>query len=283
VEEHERGPALKLNPGPPFAVGDVIIVDVPGHPPGRQQAFVMNADHPRYRIRLEKGGTVWTSMGKAWLQPRIAPGQLAPKSDNPLVDLQAGTKLKLGSYGVHIDAQLESVEKVDEAKAYAKAVKADDMEVPLHLWNKRIRSPGVTREKRDAALTAFRKLGHRWFLHGLTCNCSVHMRRTHRKNWPTQPRSRPDEELAKVGKDQHAIAGILWHATHTNWFKFHAGLHLVHLRFSIRYREMARDGVPVFFERPGPTSREFQPPMADEKTQAMAKDKILKVISEDTS
>jgi hypothetical protein len=41
---------------------------------------------------------------------------------------------------------------------------------------------------------------------------------------------------------------------------------------------MARDGVPVFFEWPGPTSREFQPPMADEKTRAMAKDKILKVI-----
>ncbi len=26
VEEHERGPALKLNLGPPFTVGDVIIV-----------------------------------------------------------------------------------------------------------------------------------------------------------------------------------------------------------------------------------------------------------------
>jgi hypothetical protein len=34
VEEHKRGPALKLNPRPPFAVDDVIIVDVPGHPPG---------------------------------------------------------------------------------------------------------------------------------------------------------------------------------------------------------------------------------------------------------
>jgi hypothetical protein len=43
---------------------------------------------------------------------------------------------------------------------------------------------------------------------------------------------------------------------------------------------MARDGVPVFFERPGPTTREFQPPMADEKTRAMAKDKILKVIKQ---
>jgi hypothetical protein len=188
------------------------------------------------------------------------------------VDLRADTKLKLGSYGVHLDAQLESVEKVDEAKAYTKAVKADDAEVPLHLWNKRTRSPGVTREKQDAALTAFWKIGHCWFLRGLTRDCSVHMRRTHGKHWPRQPRSWPDGELAKVGKDQRTIAGILWHATHTNWFEFHAGSRLVHLRFSIRYREMARDGVPVFFERPGPNSREFQPPMADEMTRAMAKD-----------
>jgi hypothetical protein len=41
VEEHKRGSALKLNPGPPFAIGDMIIVDVPGHPPGQQRAFVL--------------------------------------------------------------------------------------------------------------------------------------------------------------------------------------------------------------------------------------------------
>jgi hypothetical protein len=125
------------------------------------------------------------------------------------VDLRADTKLKLGLYGVHVDAQLELVEKVDEAKAYAKAVKADDAEVPLHLWNERIRSPGITREKQDAALTAFWKLRHRWFLRGLTRDCSVHMRRTHGKNWPTQPQSRPDGELAKVGKDQRDSRNIV--------------------------------------------------------------------------
>jgi hypothetical protein len=58
------------------------------------------------------------------------PGQLAPDSDNPFVDLQADSQLKLGLCGVHVDAQLEAVEKVDEAKAYVKAVKADDAESP---------------------------------------------------------------------------------------------------------------------------------------------------------
>jgi hypothetical protein len=31
LEESKIGPALQLNPGPPFAVGDVIMCDVPGH------------------------------------------------------------------------------------------------------------------------------------------------------------------------------------------------------------------------------------------------------------
>ncbi len=101
-----------------------------------------------------------------------------------------------------------------------------------------------------------------------------------RGKWRTWPWSRCDGEVTKVGKDQRGIAGILWHATHTNWFEFHDGLHLVHLRFPIRYCEMARDGVPVFSEQPGPTTHEFQLPMADEKTRAMAKDKNLKVIKQ---
>jgi hypothetical protein len=203
---------------------------------------------------------------------------LAPDSDDPFADLQADSQLKLSSYGVHVDAQLEAVEKVDEAKAYAKAVKADGAEVPLHLWNERIRSPGVTREKRDTALTTFWKLGHCWFLRGLAHDCSMHMQRTHGEKWHTRPRSRRDGELTKVGKDQCAIAGILWHATHTNWFEFHAGLRLVHLRFPIRYRKMARDNVPVFFERPGPTTLNFNRPWQMKRHGQWPRKKILKVI-----
>jgi hypothetical protein len=74
------------------------------------------------------------------------------------------------------------------------------------------------------------------------------MQRTHRANWHKRPQSWRDRELTKIKKDQCSIAGILWHATHTTWFEFHASLHLVHLRFPIRYCKMARDGVPVFLQ-----------------------------------
>jgi hypothetical protein len=41
---------------------------------------------------------------------------------------------------------------------------------------------------------------------------------------------------------------------------------------------MARDGVKVFFERPGPLVRNPQPNVADPKVWEMVKDKILKVV-----
>jgi hypothetical protein len=74
LEESKIGPALRLNPGPPFAVGDVIMCDVPGHalgmdPMGLQRGFDLEADHPIYQIRLETGVRVHTNVGESWLRP----------------------------------------------------------------------------------------------------------------------------------------------------------------------------------------------------------------------
>jgi hypothetical protein len=44
-------------------------------------------------------------------------------------------KQKMGSYGVHGDAQCKSLLLVEEAKVFVEAVKADDAEVPEYLWN----------------------------------------------------------------------------------------------------------------------------------------------------
>jgi hypothetical protein len=41
---------------------------------------------------------------------------------------------------------------------------------------------------------------------------------------------------------------------------------------------MAWDGVRVYFERLGPTTRDAQPSMSDPKIREMVKDKILKVV-----
>ena len=143
--EAERGPIPARNPGPPFAVGQVILCDVSGHLSGLdptvsvlQREFIMEAEDPRYKIRLENGATYWTDSQESWLHAWWAQGpgtQFAEDQDNPFADMQSDTSLRLGSYGIHIDSQRNSLEKVGEAKAFAKAVKADNAGVSVHLWN----------------------------------------------------------------------------------------------------------------------------------------------------
>jgi hypothetical protein len=41
---------------------------------------------------------------------------------------------------------------------------------------------------------------------------------------------------------------------------------------------MARDGVEVFFEKPGPTTHDAQPSINDPRMREMAKEKIFKVV-----
>ncbi len=189
LEEHELGPKPKKNPGPPFAVGDVIMCNICGTA-GLQQAFVLSADHPKYHLCLEEGRTVGTHVGEAWMSPRWVPGEFVEDQDDPFARVWTNYKLKMGSYGIQVDLQLESLQKIKEAKEFAKAVKADNAEIPVYLWNDRIRSPGIIREERDAALTRFRKLGHQVFMRGLVCDCTEYMQRTYGPTWGPMPRRR---------------------------------------------------------------------------------------------
>jgi hypothetical protein len=196
VEEHERVGLILYKFGPPFAVGDVIVSDVGKH--GLQRAFVLRADHPRYQLRLADGMTVGTSTHESWLWPRYATGRgnpngFAPDQDDPFVEIRQTinalrSRGKIGSYGVLGNAQLESLRRIEEAKEFAKAVKADNAKIPVHLWNDRVKAPGISKEKRDAALTGFRKLGLRLFLHGLVKDCAAHMKEAHGPDWMGKPR-----------------------------------------------------------------------------------------------
>jgi hypothetical protein len=94
-------------------------------------------------------------MKESWLKPWWAPGEFAEDQDNPFADLHAEPTLCLGSYSLHIDSQLDSLEKVVQAKAFSKAVEADDANVPIYLWNNRVRAPGITIEQQDWALDVF--------------------------------------------------------------------------------------------------------------------------------
>jgi hypothetical protein len=121
-----------------------------------------------------------------------------------------GDKQEMGSYGVHEDAQRESLRLVEESKDFARAVKADDAEIPIHLWNDRVRAPGVSKERRDKALIGLRKLGFRRFRKVLLRDCSVYLASAYGANWERQPRRRRGGERTELERDQGAITSMLW-------------------------------------------------------------------------
>ena len=149
----------------------------------------------------------------------------------------------------------------------AKAVKADDAEVPVHLWNDRIC-------RGEASLLEARALGvlRTWFMsiyrRRLCRDCIVYLVKQHGAEWRRHPKSKVDATAMKE---------ILWRAANNEWFEFPFGSRLHFFRFPVRYQTLARDGVPNFFITPGPTQRRPQPPPTPEAA-TMLREKLTKVI-----
>ena len=100
----------------------------------------------------------------------------------------------------------------------------------------------------------------------------------HGTHWHKQPR-RTDGNLTALGHDQLAVTNMIWHGTHTNWFKYKGDTRLLCLRFPLRYRKMARDGVLIYLEKDGTMSmEEDQPPIYDKVKHVYKQEKVEKVI-----
>lgn len=291
----DSGDTMRFNrcDKPIFAVGDVVQCEFGKE---RKLACVVESDHPHYILHDAKGSIIDTAGQVITLLPFAKHTTDIPEFDvlkqtltnkgscGLLIDSQRETMRRIAEEKQHRLAQDESLRRVKEQKQYAKAVKADDAQVPEHLWNRRIDQgfqfdDDVNQEElRQQTYSAFRKFGWLLFMKGLRHDCAQFMEDKYGKEWSTRARKTSDGKLTELGRDQQAIMNIIWHATHTNWFEFKAGSKLVHLRFPVRYQKIARDGVPVFFERPGPTSKKRQPRIPDPAVRAQVREKVEKVL-----
>ena len=61
----EHSPPCHFNPGPPFAVGDIVLCDVEEFE--WQKGFITRAEHPTYIVCLENGHVVDTLVTSASL------------------------------------------------------------------------------------------------------------------------------------------------------------------------------------------------------------------------
>jgi hypothetical protein len=169
------------------------------------------------------------------------------------------------------------LQQLDDDSVGKKAVKADDAEVPVHLWNSRVRAD-CSEELKTNALDGCRDMGLQVFRRALYLDCIEYLALHHGSDWQTQPQRKSRFRLTELGREVDAIRNILWHANETNFFEYYCGSRLHHIRWPVFYRKLARDGVPVKFEKAGPSTKQQQPVFADPNVKAQVREKILKVI-----
>ena len=149
----------------------------------------------------------------------------------------------------------------------AKAVKADDAMVPIHLWNDWI-CRGETTEVAARALEILRGFWMRVYRRRLCRDCRRFMVKKHGAGWMSSERA---------STDVAAVREILWRAANNEWFEYPFWSRLHFFRFPLKYQALARDGVPNFFISPGPTQKRPQPARAEGAAEVL-ESKLLKMI-----
>ena len=170
-------------------------------------------------------------------------------------------------------AYLDSIRRSHDL---AKAVKSDDAQVPVHIWDHQV----CGREPTMSETQALGVLRARWMLPAyrrkLTSDCTRFMRNKHGAGWRDRATVKATK-LSDVEADRVAMAEILWRAAENDWFEYSAGSRLIFFRFPQRYQNLARDGVPVFMRDSGPTSMKAQTSMKLQEKEIL-RDKLAKMI-----
>jgi hypothetical protein len=167
-------------------------------------------------------------------------------------------------------SERELFAKLKQEHDLAKAVKSDNTEVPVDLWDQAVcRAPPSEVEKK--ALTVMRDFMLVRYQRRLWLDARKYIQVTHGKDWSHSRHTR-------VLEDVTAIHDILWRAASNNWFEYPLGSKLIFFRFPAHYRTEAKRGVKVFFTSKGPSSRQRQLHLKpDEK--AILRKKLLKFIN----
>jgi hypothetical protein len=154
----------------------------------------------------------------------------------------------------------------------AKAAKADDAAIPVHLWDDAVcRGPPSLDEKRG--LTTMRDLLLRKYQQRLWRDARQFLSLTYGNTWL----SKIHVHKSEAKEDADAIQDILWRAAKNDWFEYPRGFRLIFFCFPKRYRIQAKRGVCVMYVENGPTSKQRQPPLKPDRKEVL-QNKIIKFI-----
>ena len=83
---------------------------------------------------------------------------------------------------------------------------------------------------------------------------------------------------ASFNGNLEAARDIIWRSTQNNWFEYPMGSRLKFFHYPIRYRNMARDGVPIMCNGPCPTSKQARSMKIKPEEKNILKQKLLQII-----
>jgi hypothetical protein len=182
------------------------------------------------------GGTEVVGV-QLWAEPEL-PQQAG--REEPRERVKTEEYLALTSEAVPVSANIEVgvtaiLERLKKEHDNAKAVKADDAEVPVYLWDCAV----VGREPLDVEAKALATLWQfmmRVYCRRLWKDIRQHMARTFGKSWTTKIITMGDAPVHQsAAKEANAMREILWRATANDWFEYPAGSRLLFFRFPPRY------------------------------------------------
>ena len=150
----------------------------------------------------------------------------------------------------------------------AKAVKNDDAEVPVEIWNQAV-CRGEVSDQQARALDILRVFMLRIYRRRLRKEVCQYLSSKLGRGWVSKKGTGSDEV--------RAMREIMWRASENDWFDYSAGSRLMYFRFPARYQRQALEGVPVRFNMAGPSSRSVQPWLRPEEREVL-RSKIVKIL-----
>ena len=204
---------------------------------------------------------------------------------HPIFELDEGDALV--RHHEHFDTHNETLEE-----AHVKAVKHDDAEIPVYMWNDRLVSthPNPThinslpRDKVDHAINVLRKFALRCWKRRVLQSLQRYLSSKYTSTYAIAVAGQVTNKHAKLQNNtefyKDLVGGLdcLDYSAQCSWWEWTGGSRLFFWRWSDEFRNFARDGVPVYWGKEGkPTEKKKQPPVPDPVVKAAMRKKVQKV------
>lgn len=199
-----------------------------------------------------------------------------------------GAIVSQSDFNIHsgVDKEPDDADREIGDKAGTKAVKNDDAEVPVHIWNSKLISdypmPDVIAQKSRATIEWSLDIIRKFMLAIWFRSIFLSFRRFLHLKWKCEYEAFKNGNrmglTLEFKKDIEAGSECLGYATSCSWWEWLGGSRLFFWRWNLEFQKWARDGLPIYWLRKiNPSNKKPQPPIHDPEVKRHMKKKLNKV------